>query len=112
MVRVAIYSPDLQLKRLLASALKSDYAVLSDFDEQGLRELLRDRSKLDVVVLDLDSNRLTLDRRLAFYDEMGSTAVPIVVMTDDLRRSTALEFLRFGHSRAACCKSGVQQYSA
>jgi DNA-binding NtrC family response regulator len=96
MVRVAIYSPDLQLKRLLTSALKSEYSVVSDFDEHDLRELLRDRSKIDVLVLDLDSNRLTLDRQLAFCDEIGSTSVPIVVMTDDLRRSTAVEFLRRG----------------
>ena len=96
MVRVAIHSPDLQLKRLLTSALKSDYSVLSDFDEHGLRELLRNPSKLDVLVLDFDSNRLTLDGQLALFDEIGDAPVPIVVMTDDLRRSTAVEFLRRG----------------
>jgi len=96
MVRVAIHSPDLQLKRLLASALKSDYSVLSDFDEDGLRELLRNPSKLDVLVLDFDSNRLTLDAQLALFDEIGNAPVPIIVMADDLRRSTAIEFLRRG----------------
>ena len=96
MVRVAILSPDLQLKRLLGSALKADFTVLSDFDEKGLRELLRPPGKLDVLVLDLDSNRLTLDRQLALYDEISDAPVPIVVMTDDLRPSTAVEFLRRG----------------
>jgi DNA-binding NtrC family response regulator len=96
MVRVAIHSPDLQLKRLLTSALKSEFSVLADFDEHGLRELLENASKLDVLVLDCDSNRLTLDGQLALFEEIGNAPVPIIVMTDDVRRSTAVEFLRRG----------------
>jgi len=96
MVRVAIHSSDARLKSLLTSALKSEFLILSDFDDQWLRQSLRERSNLDVLILDFDSNRSPLEGQLALYDELGDTPVPIVVMTDDLRRSTAMEFLLRG----------------
>ena len=96
MVRLAIYSPDARFKVLLASALKSDYLVRTDVDEQALRSVLKDRASIDVMVLDFDSNCLPLESQLALYDEIGDTPIPIVVMTDDLRRATATEFLRRG----------------
>jgi len=95
MVRVAIHSPDTRLKSILAGALKSELALL-ELDDQQLRRALRERSGLDVLILDFDSNCSPLEGQLALYDEIGDTPVPIVVMTDDLRRSTAMEFLRRG----------------
>src|SRR5690349_10528132 len=94
MVRVAIHSADSRLKCLLASALKSEYTVVPDVDLKRLHDSLSPAA--DVLVVDMDSNRLSLEEQLAEYDEIADTPIPIVVMTDDLRRSTAMEFLRRG----------------
>ncbi|HWQ55296.1 MAG TPA: sigma-54 dependent transcriptional regulator [Bryobacteraceae bacterium] len=50
----------------------------------------------DILVLDFDSNFATLEEHLAIYDELGTSEVPIVVMTDDMRRSTAMELAQRG----------------
>lgn len=92
-VRVAIQSPDLKLKSLLNSALKAEYVVLQDLDKE---DILCGSAHIDVLVLDLDSNNSELPQQLAIFEEMREARVPIVVMTDDLRRSTAMEFLRRG----------------
>src|SRR6187399_2581028 len=95
-LRVGFYSPDSTLKTLLASALKSDYLVRTDLDRASLKGLLTKASGMDVLVVDFDSNRSSLDEQLAFYAEIADAPVPIVVMTDDMRRSTAMDFLRRG----------------
>src|SRR5690242_1332705 len=96
MVRLVIHSPDSRLTSLLNSALKSDYTVIPEFDDQRLRRILHERPYPDVLVLDFDSNHSPLEKQLEFYDGLSETLVPIIVMTDDLRRSTAMEFLRRG----------------
>jgi len=95
-LRIGIYSPDTTVKALLASALKSDYLVRTDLTRATLNELLRSRGEIDVLVVDFDSNRLSRDEQFALYAEVADAPVPIVVMTDDMRRSTATEFLRRG----------------
>ena len=95
-VRVAIHSGDVTLKSLLTSALKSECMVVHDLHDLEPRTILSDASKVDVLVVDLDSNSGSLERQLARYDEISDARVPIVVMTDDVRRSTAVEFLRRG----------------
>src|SRR4051794_11194341 len=94
MLRIGIYSPDATVKVLLASVLKADYLVRTDIDRPSLNGLLKRPSDIDVLVLDYDTNCSALDQQLALYEEIAGTSVPIVVMTDDLRRSTAIEFLR------------------
>jgi DNA-binding NtrC family response regulator len=96
MLRIGIYSPDSTVKTLLASALKADYRVRTNLNRAALNELLTHDSEIDVLVVDFDSNRSSLDEQLAFYAEIADGPVPIVVMTDDMRRSTAMEFLRRG----------------
>jgi DNA-binding NtrC family response regulator len=96
MLRIGIYSPDTTVKALLASALKSDYLVRTDLTRATLNELRRSRGEIDVLVVDFDSNRLSRDEQFALYAEVADAPVPIVVMTDDIRRSTATEFLRRG----------------
>jgi DNA-binding NtrC family response regulator len=96
MPQIAIYSPDATVKSLLASALRADYIVRTDLDRRGLNALLKKNSDIDVLVIDFDSNCSSLERQLELYDEIAATPVPMVVMTDDLRRSTAVEFLRRG----------------
>jgi len=70
--------------------------VTPEFDDQRLRRILHERPYPDVLVLDFDSNHSPLESQLEFYDSLSETQVPIIVMTDDLRRSTAMEFLRRG----------------
>ena len=94
MIRLALHSPDPRLKGLLSSALKSDFQVLPDLDDHALRHL--DGSRVDVLLLDFDSNSSPLEQQFALYDELCDSPVPIVVMSDDLRKSTAVEFLRRG----------------
>src|ERR1051326_4230400 len=94
MIRLVLYSPDPKLQPLLAAALKPDYSVI-DVRRESLKAIA-DRAEADVLVLDFDSNYSSLQDQLALYDEIGDSRVPIVVMSDDLRRSTATEFLQRG----------------
>src|SRR4051812_13670283 len=95
MIRMVLYSPDAKLQSLLASALKSEYEVVLESREERLKETIRE-SRADILVLDFDSNYAPLEQQLKFYDQLGECYIPTVVMTDDLRRSTATEFMQRG----------------
>ena len=95
MIRLLLYSPDSKLQSLLASALKSEYEVVLESRKERLKEAVRE-SGADILVLDLDSNYSPLEQQLEFFSEIGESCIPSVVMTDDLRRSTATEFIRRG----------------
>ena len=95
MIRLMLYSPDLKLQSLLASALKSEYQVVLESRKERLKEAARE-SGADILVLDFDSNYSSLEQQLEFYTQLGESRIPTVVMTDDLRRSTAMEFMRRG----------------
>src|SRR5512142_49722 len=95
-LRVGLYSSNSTVRSLLTSALNSEYCFVTDFGAQPVSSILKNRDDLDVLVIDFDSRSCTLEQQLAAYDEIGETSVPIIVMTDDLRRSTAMEFLRRG----------------
>ena len=49
-----------------------------------------------VLVLDLDCNYSSLPQQLELYDQIADCPIPIIVMTDDLRPSTAMEFIQRG----------------
>jgi len=95
MIHLALYSPDPKLAALLASALKPDYQVTREADKSRLIQTVRNEAA-DVLVLDFDSNYSSLEDQLAFCEEIAEASVPLVVMTDDMRRSTATEFLQRG----------------
>jgi len=57
----------------------------------------------DVVVIDFDTSRSSREDTLALLQEMDGAGAPIVVMTDDERRSTALELAQRG-AFDRCCK--------
>jgi DNA-binding NtrC family response regulator len=95
MIRLLLYSPDIKLQSLLASALKSEYEVVLESRKERLKEAVRE-SGADILVLDFDSNYSSLEQQLEFYSQLGESQVPNVVMTDDMRRSTAMEFMRRG----------------
>lgn len=95
MICLLMYSEDPKLRPLLTSALRSDYNVIVESDPEEVKHLVNS-GRADVLILDFDSNFGSLDRQLQFYDELGDCPVPVVVMTDDVRRSTALELLQRG----------------
>jgi DNA-binding NtrC family response regulator len=95
MIRLLLYSPDTKLRSLLASALRSEYDVALESRKERLRESVRE-SGADILVLDFDSNYSSLEQQLEFYNQLGDWHIPTVVMTDDVRRSTAMEFMRRG----------------
>jgi len=95
MICVVLYSPDSKLQPLLASALKSEYKVVLESRKERLKDAVRD-SGADILVLDFDSNYSGLEQQLEFYGELGDCHIPTVVMTDDLRRSTATLFMQLG----------------
>src|SRR5690242_13893511 len=95
MIRLVLFSGDSKLQRLLAPALGPDYSVLVESDGSKLRQLVDDQ-QVDVLVLDLDCNYSPIQEQLDFFEGMGDSKVPIVVMTDDSRRATVLELLQRG----------------
>jgi DNA-binding NtrC family response regulator len=54
------------------------------------------RSQVDVLLLDLESRSPSLGEDLAFVDAVKHHHVPLVAMTADGTRATALEFLQQG----------------
>src|SRR5262245_13790080 len=95
MVRVALHSLDPKLPSLLALALQPEYEVFLETDKNKLRQAAA-TDRADVIVLDFDSNYWSLADQLKFYDELSDSPIPIVLMTDDLRRSTTTEYLQRG----------------
>jgi DNA-binding NtrC family response regulator len=95
MLRLALYSKDSRLQSVLALALGGDYSVLVESSKETIRRIV-DEERLDVLMLDLDSNYGSIEDQLGFFDEMRDSRIPVVVMTDDQRRSTAMELVQWG----------------
>src|SRR4051794_7229173 len=95
MIRLVFYSQDLKLQHLLAPTLGTEFEVVVEPRQERVKQLLEEKA-CDVLVLDFDSSHGTTEEQLGFYDEIRNTKVPIVVMTDDDRRSTALELVDRG----------------
>lgn len=95
MIRLVLYSPDIKIQSLLASALKSEYEVVIESRKERLKDTIKE-SGADILVLDFDSNYSSLEQQLELSSQLGGSHIPTVVMTDDLRRSTAMEFMQRG----------------
>src|SRR5690349_17669480 len=95
MIRLLVYSEDTKLQPLLTSALRPDYSVTVESDPDRVRDMIADEAS-DVLILDFDSRYASLEEQLAFYDTLGDCRLPVVVMTDDVRRSTAIGLLQRG----------------
>jgi DNA-binding NtrC family response regulator len=95
MARLVLYSHDPKLLPLLTSALKPTFNLSLESDEKRLRQAAANETA-DVLVLDFDRNHSTFEQQIAFLSEFDKSRVPIIVMTDDLRRSTTTEFLLHG----------------
>jgi DNA-binding NtrC family response regulator len=95
MIRIGLYSEDRKLQPLLSSALGSEFDVVWGANELEINHLLADGS-CDVVLLDLDSNQTSSQERLECSRRIVASQVPLVIMADDGRRSTAVELVQRG----------------
>jgi len=101
MIRIGLYSEDRTLRPLLSSALGKEFLILQGSDAQEVTNLVSDR-ECDIVILDLNSNRDSIQERIEFSRQLIASNVPSVVMADDGLRSTAFELVRngaFGYCR-------------
>src|ERR1035438_6171722 len=88
MTKLALYSQDLKLLPLLTSALKPQVDLSLESDRQRFKEFAA-RGEADILVVDFDRNHSSFEEQMAFLGEIADSSIPIVVMTDDLRRSWA-----------------------
>ena len=95
MTKLALYSQDTKLLPLLTSALKPHVDLSLVSDKERFKEVAA-RGEADILVVDFDGNHSSFEQQLAFLGEIADSTMPIVVMTDDLRRSTTTEFLLRG----------------
>ena len=95
MIRIGLYSSDAKLQLLLASALGEGYQVAMHATESELNRAYSSGA-CDVVVLDLDTNDVALQDRIAVSRQIIAAQVPSLVMADDGVRATAVELVRLG----------------
>lgn len=95
MIRIVLYSEDRKLQQLLASALGKEFQIALQTDAKEIDRMLS-AAECDVVLLDLDSNRPSLEQWLAGCRKIVESRVPSVVLADDGLRTTAAEFVRLG----------------
>jgi DNA-binding NtrC family response regulator len=101
MIRIGLYSEDRTLRPLLSSALGKEFVVLHGSDAEGVSSHVT-ASECDVVILDLNSSRDSMQERIEFSRQLIEASVPSVVLADDGLRSTAFELVRngaFGYCR-------------
>lgn len=95
MIRLLLYSHDTSLEPLLTPALMQTCSIIRAPDQTTLRKRVSD-SSADILLLDFDTNFASITEHLAFYSSIHNCMIPVVVMTDDMRRSTTIEILRSG----------------
>jgi DNA-binding NtrC family response regulator len=95
MIKIGLYSEDRTLHPLLSSALGKDFKILLESGEEGMNDLLSAGS-CDVMILDLYSNRDSLQDRLGSSRRLIASHVPSLILADDGLRSTAFELVRAG----------------
>jgi hypothetical protein len=87
MVRIALFSEDSKLQQLLSSVLGREYQVTLENVEEEIHHLFSRRA-CDVVVLDLDTNQISLPQRIASSKRIvASNVSPVVLVDDDFVRS-------------------------
>src|SRR5207302_11234486 len=95
MIRILLYTPDPKLPLLLTSALKPECRITVECQIDRLKHAAS-KGDADILVLDLDTNYSSLPEQFAFYEDIMDCPIPVVVMTDALNQSTAMEFMQRG----------------
>jgi DNA-binding NtrC family response regulator len=95
MIRLLLYSQDLSLQPLLAPTLGCEFSLFLERPMDRIREIIS-KGQCDVLILDLDSNSYPIQQQLGFFEEIRGFGVPVVVMTDDDSRATAMDLVQRG----------------
>ena len=93
MIRLLVCSKDSRLLPALSAALHPEFEVRVETDFERIKELTLSE-QTEVLILDFDSASSDQTKLLEMFEEVKSCTVPIVVMSDDANRSTALDLVR------------------
>jgi len=80
MISILLYSQDMTLQALLVATLGSEFSLFQERRIDKIREAIA-RGQYDVLLLDLEANRESVQQELSFFDEIRASGVPLVVMT-------------------------------
>jgi DNA-binding NtrC family response regulator len=111
MLRIGVFSEDHKLQSLFSSALGKEFQVIVESQEDEILRMLA-ANRCDVLILDLDSNYVSLDRRMSCWRRIATHTVPSVVMADDRLRASAMELVRFGANGYCRKPSSVRDLKA
>ena len=95
MITLVICSADSRLEPILAAALGPAYSIRTEANRTRVMDMIG-RGQIDVLLLDLESGSTSLAEDLAFVGQVKHHHVPLVAMTADGTRSTALELVQKG----------------
>ncbi len=95
MIRLLLYSHDPKLQLLLGPTIGEEFSVFSERRLDRIRQIVS-QGQCDVVILDLDSDSLPIPQQLSTFDEIRDLGVPVVLMTDDDSRATAMDLVQRG----------------
>jgi DNA-binding NtrC family response regulator len=94
-IRLLLSSQDATLLSLLAATLGSEFSLSLERRREAIREVIS-QGQADVLILDLDAGLYPIQQQLEFFDEIRDFGVPVVVMTDDDSRGTAMDLVQRG----------------
>ena len=97
MIRLLVHSRDPRLRALFTSALHPEFEVRVETSDGVVKELAFS-DQADLLVLDFDSNYTEAPDDLTLFDQLEPCGTPIIVMSDDKTRTTALHLME----RSAC----------
>lgn len=95
MIRILLYSQDMNLQSLLAPTLGNEFLLLQDRRGERIREIIS-KGQADVLILDLEANSEPIQQQLGFFEEIRAFGIPVVVMTDDNNRALAMDLVQRG----------------
>lgn len=82
---------------MLGPTLGSEFSLILERRMDKIREMVS-QAQCDVLILDLDSSADPTQKQLGFCDEIRDFGAPVVVMTDDDGRATAMDLVQRGFS--------------
>jgi len=83
------------LQQLLGATMEADFRLQVESDRQRVLDRIA-KKQVDVLIVDLNAHFTPLESQLAFIGQLQAVDLPVLVLTDDDRRSTALELMQHG----------------
>ena len=108
MIRLLLYSHSSEIRSLLASAPGGDFSLAVDLSRERVTDLVLQK-ECDVVVLDLDC--CPADDPFGLLDVLQNLDAPVVVVTGDGSRNTAMDLLRRGVQNYCRKPAAIQELS-